>query len=125
MLHHIKVIRTAGINPVVCINRFSKDTNAEVALVKKAAEATSARAAESNHFAKGGDGALELADAVMDACKEPNDFKFLYPNEMKLRDRVEKIAKVVYGADGVRWTPEAEAKAKRLKKTPNIMNMPP
>jgi formyltetrahydrofolate synthetase len=118
MLHHIKVSRTAGINPVVCINRFSKDTNAEVALVKKAAEATSARAAESNHFAKGGDGALELADAVMDACKEPNDFKFLYPNEMKLRDRVEKIAKVVYGADGVRWTPEAEAKAKTFEKDP-------
>jgi formyltetrahydrofolate synthetase len=118
MLHHIKVIRTAGINPVVCINRFPKDTDAEVAMVKKAAEAAGARAAMSNHFAKGGDGALELADAVMDACKEPNDFKFLYPNEMKLRDRVEKIAKVVYGADGVRWTPEAEAKAKAFEKDP-------
>ena len=118
MLHHIKVIRTAGINPVVCINRFPKDTNAEVAMVKKAAEAAGARAAESNHFAKGGDGALELADAVMDACKEPNDFKFLYTNEMKLRERVEKIAKVVYGADGVRWTPEAEAKAKAFEKDP-------
>jgi formyltetrahydrofolate synthetase len=118
MLHHIKVIRTAGINPVVCINRFPKDTNAEVALVKRAAEAAGARAAESNHFAQGGDGALELADAVMDACKEDNDFKFLYPNEMKLRDRVEKIAKVVYGADGVRWTPEAEAKAKAFEKDP-------
>jgi formyltetrahydrofolate synthetase len=118
MLHHIKVIRTAGINPVVCINRFPKDTNAEVAMVKKAAEAAGARAAESNHFAKGGDGALELADAVMDACKEPNDFKFLYTNDMKLRERVEKIAKVVYGADGVRWTPEAEAKAKAFEKDP-------
>ena len=118
MLHHIKVIRTAGINPVVCINRFPKDTNAEVALVKKAAEAAGARCAESNHFANGGDGALELADAVMDACKEPNDFKFLYPNEMKLRDRVEKIAKVVYGADGVRWSPEAETKAKAFEKDP-------
>ncbi len=118
MLHHIKVIRIAGINPVVCINRFPKDTDAEVALVKRAAEAAGARAAVSDHFAKGGDGALELADAVMDACKEPNDFKFLYPNEMKLRDRVEKIAKVVYGADGVRWTPEAEAKAKTFEKDP-------
>jgi methylenetetrahydrofolate dehydrogenase (NADP+) / methenyltetrahydrofolate cyclohydrolase / formyltetrahydrofolate synthetase len=48
----------------------------------------------------------------MEACKEKNDFKFLYPNEMKLRDRVNKIAKVVYGADGVSWAPEAEAKAK-------------
>jgi len=118
MLHHVKVIRTAGINPVVCINRFPKDTNAEVALVKKAADAAGARCAESTHFANGGDGALELADAVMDACKEPNDFKFLYPNEMKLRERVEKIAKTVYGADGVRWTPEAENKAKNFEKDP-------
>jgi formyltetrahydrofolate synthetase len=118
MLHHIRTIRTAGINPVVCVNRFPKDTNAEVAMVKKAAEAAGARAAESNHFAKGGEGALDLADAVMDACKEQNNFKFLYPNEMKLRERVEKIAKVVYGADGVRWTPDAEAKAKAFEKDP-------
>ena len=118
MLHHINTIRTAGINPVVCINRFTNDTNAEIAMVKKAAEAAGARAAESNHWAKGGDGALELTDAVLDACKEENNFKFLYPNEMKLRDRVEKIAKVVYGADGVSWSPEAEAKAKAFEADP-------
>ena len=115
MLHHIGVIRTAGINPVVCVNRFHTDTDAEVALVKKAAEAAGARCAESSHWANGGDGALELADAVKDACEEENEFKFLYPMETKLRDRVEKIAKVVYGADGVSWTPEAEAKAKTFE----------
>jgi methylenetetrahydrofolate dehydrogenase (NADP+) / methenyltetrahydrofolate cyclohydrolase / formyltetrahydrofolate synthetase len=118
MLHHIRTIRTAGINPVVCVNRFPKDTDTEVAMVKKAAESAGARAAESNHFAKGGDGALELADAVIDACQEKNDFKFLYPNEMKLRDRVDKIARVLYGADGVRWSPEAETKAKAFEKDP-------
>jgi formyltetrahydrofolate synthetase len=118
MLHHIKTIRTAGINPVVCINRFPKDTNAEVALVKREAEKAGARCAESTHFTNGGDGALELADAVMDACKENNEFKFLYPLEMKLRDRVEKIAKVVYGADGVIWYPEAEAKARTFEADP-------
>jgi formate--tetrahydrofolate ligase len=121
MLHHIKTIRTAGINPVVCINRFTSDTDAEIRLVKKAAEAAGARAAESNHWAKGGDGALELADAVVDACEEDNNFKFLYPSEMKLRDRVEKIAKVVYGADGVSWTPEAEAKAKVFESDPKYI----
>ncbi|MFH0942342.1 MAG: formate--tetrahydrofolate ligase [Chloroflexota bacterium] len=115
MLHLINVIRTAGINPVVCINRFHTDTDAEIALVKKAAEAAGARCAESNHWARGGDGALELADAVMDACKEKNDFKFLYPIDMKLRQRVEKIARMVYGADGVSWSPEAEAKAKAFE----------
>jgi formate--tetrahydrofolate ligase len=115
MLHLINVIRTAGINPVVCINCFHTDTKNEIALVKKAAEAAGARCAVSTHWADGGDGALELADAVKDACEEENDFRFLYPSEMKLRERVDKIAKVVYGADGVSWTPEAEAKAKRFE----------
>ncbi|MBI5675849.1 MAG: formate--tetrahydrofolate ligase [Nitrospirae bacterium] len=118
MVHMINVIRKSGINPVVCINRFYTDTNAEVAAVKKAAEAAGARCAESQHWLKGGEGALELADAVIDACNEKNDFKFLYPLEMKLRDRVAKIAKEVYGADGVSWLPEAEAKAKMLEDDP-------
>jgi formyltetrahydrofolate synthetase len=118
MLHHINTIRTAGINPVVCINRFNTDSNAEIAVIKKAAEKAGARAAESNHWLKGGEGALELTDAILDACKEDNQFKFLYPMEMKLRDRVEKIAKVVYGADGVSWSPDAEAKARAFEADP-------
>ncbi len=118
MLHHIRTIRASGINPVVCINRFFTDTDAEIAMVKKAAEAAGARAAESNHWALGGDGALELTDAVLDACKEDNNFQFLYPMEMKLRDRVEKIAKVVYGADGVTWSPEAASKARVFEADP-------
>ena len=115
MLHHINTIRTSGINPVVCINSFHTDTKEEIAMVRKAAEAAGARCALSEHWLKGGDGALELADAVKEACEEKNDFKFLYPMEMKLRERVDKIARVVYGADGVSWTPDAEAKAKRLE----------
>jgi len=115
MVHHINVIRAAGINPVVCVNRFHTDTDAEVAMVRKAAEAAGARCAESSHWADGGDGALELADAVKEACEDENEFKFLYPIDMKLRERVEKIARVVYGADGVSWTPEAEAKAKKFE----------
>lgn len=118
MIHLIGVIRKAGINPVVCINAFHTDTKDEIALVKKAAEAAGARCALSEHWAKGGEGALEFADAVMDACKEENQFKFLYPLEMKLRDRVAMVAKEVYGADGVAWTPEAETKAKMLESDP-------
>jgi len=118
MLHHINTIRTSGINPVVCINAFHTDTKEEIALVRKAAEAAGARCALSTHWADGGDGALELADAVMDACEDKTDFKFLYPTEMKLRERVEKISKVVYGADGVSWTPDAETKAKMLESDP-------
>ncbi|MFC1489388.1 formate--tetrahydrofolate ligase [Thermodesulfobacteriota bacterium] len=118
MVHHINTIRMAGINPVVCINRFHNDTDAEVAMVRKAAEAAGARCAESTHWADGGDGALEFADAVIEACDDPGDFKFLYPLETKLRDRVDLIAKNVYGADGVAWTPAAEAKAKMLEADP-------
>jgi len=112
MLHHINTIRTSGINPVVCINSFHTDTKDEVAMVRKAAEAAGARCAVSTHWADGGDGALELADAVKEACQDENEFRFLYPLDMKLRERVGKIAQVVYGADGVSWSPEAEAKAK-------------
>ena len=115
MVHHINIIRTSGIKPVVCINAFHTDTKAEIAMVRKAAEAAGARCAVSSHWADGGDGALELADVVKEACEEESEFKFLYPMEMKLRERVENIAKVVYGADGVAWTPEAEAKAKTLE----------
>ena len=115
MVHHINVIKKSGINPVVCINAFHTDTKDEIAMVRKAAEAAGARCALSTHWADGGDGALELADAVKEATEDTNDFKFLYPLEMKLRDRVSMIAKEVYGADGVSWTAEAEAKAKMLE----------
>jgi formate--tetrahydrofolate ligase len=120
LLHHLNIIRRSGINPVVCINRFHTDTAEEVALIRKAVEATGARCAASEHWLKGGEGALELADAVLDACKDANNFRFLYPLEMKLRDRVELIAKVVYGADGVAWAPEADAKAKQLEADPKF-----
>ena len=115
LVHHIGVIRAAGINPVVCINMFPTDTEEEINIVRRAAEAAGARCAVSKHYAQGGAGAGELADAVKEACKEDNNFHFLYPNEMKLRERVENIAKVVYGAAGVSWTADAEAKAKRFE----------
>jgi formate--tetrahydrofolate ligase len=115
MVHCINIIRKAGINPVVCINAFHTDTKDEIALVRKYAEQAGARCALSEHWAKGGEGSLEFADAVIDACKQDNEFKFLYPLEMKLRERVAMVAKEVYGADGVSWTAEAEAKAKMLE----------
>jgi formate--tetrahydrofolate ligase len=118
LLHHIGIVKKSGINPVVCINAFHTDTREEIALVRAYAEQVKTRCVLSEHWLKGGDGALELADAVIDACKDRVDFKFLYPLEMPLRERVEKIAKEVYGADGVNWAPEAEAKARRLEADP-------
>jgi formate--tetrahydrofolate ligase len=118
LVHNINIVKQSGISPVVCINRFHLDTDAEVAMVRKAAEDAGARCAVSTHWADGGDGAQELADAVVEAAEQKPNFKFLYPLEMKLRDRVETIAKNVYGADGVAWTPDAEAKAKMLESDP-------
>jgi formate--tetrahydrofolate ligase len=120
MVQHINTIRKAGINPVVCINCFHTDTKAEIAMVRKAAEEAGARCAVSEHWAKGGEGAIELAEAVKEGCAEKPKFKFLYPLEMKLRERVDKIAKTVYGANGVSWSPEAEAKAKMLEADPKF-----
>ncbi len=119
LLHHIKTVKLSGMKPVVCINSFHTDTKDEVALVKKQAEAAGARVAVSTHWLSGGDGALELADAVIDACEEKGEFKFLYPLDMPLRQRVETIARNVYGADGVSWAPEAEAKAKAFEADPD------
>jgi formate--tetrahydrofolate ligase len=118
LLHHISIVKKSGVIPVVCINAFYTDTKEEIALVRHYAEQAGARCALSEHWLKGGDGALELADAVMDACNEKVDFNYLYPLEMPLRQRVELIAKEVYGADGVAWTPEAEAKAIKFESDP-------
>ncbi|MGQ9509084.1 MAG: formate--tetrahydrofolate ligase [Thermodesulfobacteriota bacterium] len=122
MVHHIGIIKKSGISPVVCINTFHTDTKDEIAMVRRYAEQAGARCAISEHWLKGGDGALELTDVVLDACNDKIDFKFLYPLEMPLRKRVEIIAKEVYGADGVSWSPEAEAKAKRLESDPNFQD---
>ncbi len=121
LIHHIGIVKKAGVTPVVCINKFHTDTKAELEMIKKAAEAAGARAAISEQWARGGEGAIELAEAVIEACNDKSaDFKFLYPLEMKLRDRVEKLAKEVYGADGVSWAPEAAAKAKAFESDPKF-----
>jgi formate--tetrahydrofolate ligase len=123
LAHIIGVVKKAGINPVVCINAFYTDTDAEIDAVRRIAEASGARVALSRHWEKGGDGALELADAVVDACNEPNDFKFLYELSTPLRDRIDLIAREVYGADGVDYTAEALTKIKAMEADPEIAKL--
>ncbi len=120
LLHHIETVKKSGIKPVVCINRFHTDTQAEVDLVRKMSEEAGARVAVSEHWLKGGEGALELADAVLDACEEKVDFKYLYEMDTPLSKRIELIAKEVYGADGVEYSPEAEAKLKKFESDPQL-----
>ncbi len=123
LVHHINTVRKAGINPVVCINAFYADTKDEIAAVRRAAEAAGARVALSEHWLKGGEGALEFADAVIEACGEENEFKLLYDLKMPIGERIEKIAKEVYGADGVDYTPEAAEKLNRMEKDPEISKL--
>ena len=120
LLHMIGVVKKSGIVPVVCINQFHTDTKAEHDLVRRLCTQAGARVAVSNHWQYGGEGAAELADVVMEACNEKSNYKPLYPLTMPLRQRVEMIAKEVYGADGVSWAPLAEAKAKRFEADPQF-----
>ena len=112
---HIDIVTKSGARPVVCVNGFHTDTQAEVDLVARIAQAHGARAVSSEHWLKGGEGAIDLAQAVIEACNEPNEFKCLYELSMPLRERIELIAKEVYGAGGVTYTDEALAKAKQLE----------
>lgn len=118
LMHHIRTVQKSGVKPVVCINAFVTDTEEEVKLIRRTCEAMGVRCARSDHWMRGGEGALELADAVMAAAEEENNFKFLYPMEMPLRKRVETIAREVYGADGVEFLPLAEEKAKKFEADP-------
>ena len=118
LFHHVKNVRMSGIRPVVCINRFYTDTDAEVALIRSLCEQHGVRCALSEHWRLGGEGALELAQAVVDACEEKAELNYLYEMDLPLRQRVERIATQVYGADGVDWEPLAIEKAQRFESDP-------
>jgi formate--tetrahydrofolate ligase len=120
VIHHIQTVKKAGINPVVCINAFHTDTDEEIKLTRRMCEEAGARVALSRHWQYGGEGALEFADAVVDACNDTVDFKFLYEMDTPLRKRVELIAKEVYGAADVSFAPEAAAKAERFESDPKF-----
>ena len=123
LIRHIQTVKRAGISPVVCINPFSTDTDAEIAEIRRQAEAAGARVAVSSHWLKGGNGALELTDAVIDACEDKNSFNFLYELSMPLSKRIETIAKEVYGADGVKYLPDAEEKLKKMDADPELSKL--
>jgi formate--tetrahydrofolate ligase len=123
LVAHIEIVKKSGVRPVVCINSFYTDTKSEIQIVKKIAEQNGALCAVSQHWLKGGDGAIELAEAVMSAANEKNNFKFLYELSTPLRQRIELIAKDVYGADGVEYTPQALEKAKSFENDPDAQKL--
>jgi formyltetrahydrofolate synthetase len=96
---------------VVAINQFKYDTPAETELIHRiAVEAGAEDAVSASHWANGGDGAVQLAEAVVSACNKPSNFHFLYPLEWSIKQKIEKIATEIYGAGSVSYAPEAEAK---------------
>jgi formate--tetrahydrofolate ligase len=123
LIHHIKNVRKAGISPVVCINAFYNDTDAEIAKVRELAEAAGAKVALSRHWEHGGDGAIEFAKVVMEACEEKTDFKFLYELDQPVKERIELIAKEVYGADGVEYSAEANVSLERIQNDPELSKL--
>ena len=120
LFHHVRNVTKSGIIPVVCINKFYTDTDKEVELLRKLCAERGVRCALSEHWQYGGEGAVELAEAVIDACNEAENspIKYLYELDTPLRKRVELIAKEVYGADGVDWAPLALEKAERFENDP-------
>jgi len=123
LIAHIETVKKSGVRPVVCINSFHTDTKAEIKLVCRIAEESGALVAVSEHWLKGGDGAIELAEAVITACDEANHFRFLYELDTPLRKRIELIAKEVYGASGVTYTDGALEKAKAFEADPQASEL--
>jgi formate--tetrahydrofolate ligase len=118
LARHLGIVREFGVNPVVAINRFPGDTTEEIELVRKLALEQGAYAAEVNNgFSEGGAGAAALAEAVVAAADEPSNFDFLYPLEAPIEQKIEAIAKRVYGADGIFLLKTARDKIEQFKKT--------
>jgi len=123
LLAHIEIVSKSGIHPIVCVNHFTNDSDDETAVIRRGAEAAGARVAVSKHWEKGGEGAVELAEAVIDACGKKPQFRFLYENGLPLKQRIELIAKEIYGADGVVYIPPAESKIKAIDAHPELSKL--
>ena len=121
---HVENVQKFGIPAVVAINRFPTDTEAEIELVKKMAQQAGAeQAILAEHWAKGGKGAAELAEAVVAACERPSNFQFLYPLDWSIKQKIEKIATDIYGADGVIYEPQANQQIKSFEQA-GLGNLP-
>ncbi len=113
LVAQINIARKFGVPVVVAINAFHTDTPAEWEVIREAAlRAGAFDAVVTHHWAEGGEGAAALAEAVVKASEEPVNFRFLYDVEQPIKEKIEILAREVYGADGVDYSPEAEAKIK-------------
>ncbi|MFM8521330.1 MAG: formate--tetrahydrofolate ligase, partial [Acidimicrobiaceae bacterium] len=103
LVKQIENVKAHGVSPVVAINSFPTDHKSEHEAIRKIAEGTGARVAICSHFADGGAGAKDLANAVVEACNDKNSFHFLYSDDASLKEKIEKIATTIYGAAKVEY----------------------
>jgi formate--tetrahydrofolate ligase len=115
LLAHLAIVRRHGVTPVVAINAMAGDFPSEHAAIREIAASVGARAAVCTHFENGGKGAVELAEAVVEATAEPGQFRMLYDDEATLREKIETVATEVYGADGVDYLPSAARQLDRYE----------
>jgi len=120
---HIETVHTSGVPVVVCINHFHTDSDEEIELITRTVRANGARVAVSRHWEKGGEGARELAQAVVEACEEESKFTFLYKEEDSLKQKIEILATRVYGAEGVSYSAEAEKKIAAITASEELSRM--
>ena len=112
----VENIRLHGVTPVIAINAFPTDHASEHRAVAEIAESLGVRVAVATHFADGGRGATDLAEAVLEAADEPSQFELLYPDDASLREKIETVASKVYGADGVDYAPLARTQLDRYER---------
>ena len=115
LLAHLAIVRRHGVTPVVAINAMAGDFPSEHGAIREIATSVGARAAVCTHFENGGKGAVELAEAVVEAAAEPGQFRMLYDDEATLRQKIETVATEVYGADGVDYLPSAARQLDRYE----------
>jgi formate--tetrahydrofolate ligase len=116
LLAHLAIVRRHGVTPVVAVNAIEGDYPSEHAAIREIAVSVGVRAAVCTHFEQGGKGAVELAEAVVEAAAEPGRFHTLYPDEAPLRTKIEAVATEVYGADGVDYQPLAASQLGRYER---------
>jgi len=116
LIKQIENVKVHGVSPVVAINAFPGDYDSEHQAIREIAESVGARVAVCTHFANGGKGATDLAQAVVEACDEPSNFEFCYPLDATLKEKIEAVATKIYGAGSVTYTPAANTQLARYEK---------
>ena len=121
LLKHVENIKKYGLNPIVAINKFTSDTEKEIEILQNELKGK-VKFSLLENWAKGGEGAKDLAEKVVKICEEPKNFKPIYELKLRLEEKIEKVAKEIYGARNVVYSDEAKAEIEQIRKL--AQNMP-